>query len=287
MGRTQRVRVAVGAAAMGAFVFLPVAAGAASATTGPPTSAPAAARAALGRQHSTPIAGRELRGGVESTTDATSGNWSGYADVPTPAGKKFDNVVGSWTEPAVTCTTDENQVAVFWVGLDGFSDATVEQDGTVAECYEGSAYYFTWWEMYPTNDITVVGSKVAPGDKITASVVYEAGNKRYTLAVTDATRKANSFSVVESCAKGLKCANSSADWIGEAPSSSRGLYPLPDFGTWTVTGGEAAEGTTKASISHFNNDEITMESSAGYPLATPSALSDKGESFTDTWDNSY
>ena len=81
------------------------------------------------------------------------------------------SVVGSWTEPGVTCTSDEDQEAVFWVGVDGWTNDTVEQAGTVAQCFEGAAYYYTWWEMYPTNDITVVGSTVAPGDQIAASVV--------------------------------------------------------------------------------------------------------------------
>ena len=105
--------------------------------------------------------------------------------------------------------------------------------------------------------------------------------------MTDATTTANSFSIVEKCASGLKCQNSSAEWIGETPGNVRGYYPLPDFGTWTVTGGEAAQGTSDTPISHYSNLDVTMISDAEYALATPSALSKAGTGFTDAWDNSY
>ena len=71
----------------------------------------------------------------------------------------------------------------------------MEQDGTLIECYEGATYQFTWWEMYPTNDIQVVGESLAAGDHITASVVRSGTS--YTLAVTDSTHTANSFSTTQ------------------------------------------------------------------------------------------
>jgi hypothetical protein len=286
MRTVQRAIVAVTVGAACAALTFPVAAATAAPATRAPASPRALALAALRGLRSRPAAGRVVRDGAGSTTDATSVNWSGYVDLPS-AGKKFDSVKGSWTEPSLTCTSDEDQEAVFWVGVDGWTNDTVEQAGTFAECYEGTAYYYTWWEMYPTNDITVVGSTVLPGDHITASVVYKASTKKYTLAVTDTTTAGNGFSIVEKCAKGLTCHNASAEWIGETPGNIRGYYPLPDFGTWAVTGGEAAEGTSTKAISHYNNDKVTLESDADYPLATPSALTSAGTGFTDTWDNSY
>ena len=56
----------------------------------------------------------------------------------------------------MTCTS-ATSLAAFWVGIDGYSSSSVEQDGTLVECYRGTAYYYTWWEMYPTNAIQVVG----------------------------------------------------------------------------------------------------------------------------------
>jgi hypothetical protein len=46
-------------------------------------------------------------------------------------------------------------------------------------------------------------------------------------------------------------------------------------------------GTTSGHISTFPADDITMDSDANYALAKPGALNSTGNSFTDTWDNSY
>ena len=69
----------------------------------------------------------------------------------------------SWTEPTPSCSGRTESLAAFWVGIDGYSSDSVEQDGTLIECYRGSTYQYTWWEMYPTNDIQVVGESLADG----------------------------------------------------------------------------------------------------------------------------
>lgn len=55
-----------------------------------------------------------------------STNWAGYVDV----GHAYSAVSGMWTVPRVTCR--DESYAGFWVGLDGWSNGTVEQDGTAA-----------------------------------------------------------------------------------------------------------------------------------------------------------
>jgi hypothetical protein len=220
-----------------------------------------------------PTAPQEINGvsQVEST------NWSGYADT----GTGFAQAAGSWTEPSASCSRHTTSYAAFWVGIDGYSSSTVEQDGTIIECLRGHAYQYSWWEMYPTNDIQVVGSSVAAGDSITASVVRSGTS--YTLAVTDSTHPANSFSTNQSCSN---CANSSAEWIAEAPSGSSGILPLADFGSWTESGATVTEGSTKGGISSFTDDEITMIDSSGLVKAQPSALNGSGNGFSVTWERS-
>jgi hypothetical protein len=220
-----------------------------------------------------PTAPQEINGvsQVEST------NWSGYADT----GTGFGQAAGSWTEPSASCSRHTTSYAAFWVGIDGYSSSTVEQDGTIIECLRGHAYQYSWWEMYPTNDIQVVGSSVAAGDSITASVVRSGTS--YTLAVTDSTHPANSFSTNQSCSN---CANSSTEWIAEAPSGSSGILPLADFGSWTESGATVTEGSTKGGISSFTDDEITMIDSSGLVKAQPSALNGSGNGFSVTWERS-
>jgi hypothetical protein len=214
-------------------------------------------------------------GKPRALTDVQSTNWAGYADT----GSSFSKVTASWTEPSATCSRSGEQLAAFWVGIDGYSSNSVEQDGTIIECYRGAAYQFTWWEMYPTNAIQVVGQTLAAGDAITSTVTRS--GTAYTLTVTDSTHPANSFTTTESCSS---CANTSAEWIAEAPSSSSSVYPLADFGSWRASGASVTEGSTSGVISSFTDDEITMVDSSNRVKAQPGALSGSGNSFSVTWE---
>jgi hypothetical protein len=254
----------------------------ASTAASPSASAAAAARTAIEHlsigQHSAVhrVAGHASR--VKGLTQVESTNWSGYADT----GSSFSKVTTTFTEPTGTgCSRRTTSLAAFWVGIDGYSSDSVEQDGTLIECYEGTAYYYTWWEMYPTNDIQVVGETLKPGDAISASVVRSGTS--YTLAVTDSTHPANSFTTTQTCSS---CANSSAEWIAEAPSGSSGVYPLTDFGTVSFANATVTEGSTSGVISSFTDDEITMITSSGATEATPSSLNSGGNGFSVTWDRS-
>jgi hypothetical protein len=213
---------------------------------------------------------------LKGLTQVQSTNWSGYADT----GSGFTQVSGSWKEPGASCGS-ATSLAAFWVGIDGYSSDSVEQDGTLIECYGGTAYQFSWWEMYPTNDIQVVGESVAKGDSISALVVRSGDS--YKLSVTDSTHPANSFSTTQTCSD---CANSSAEWIAEAPSGSSGVYPLSDFGSWTLTSADVAAGGSVGTISSYTDDEITMVDSSGNVKAQPGALNSNGTSFGVTWKRS-
>ena len=214
---------------------------------------------------------------VKGLSEVESNNWSGYAD-DSSAGNTYSQVTGNWTEPSVSCTS-QMSVAAFWVGIDGYSSDSVEQDGTIAECYGGTAYYYTWWEMYPSNVVQLAGVSVSPGDSISASVVTTGASD--TLTVTDSTNPASSFSTTQSCSD---CADSSAEWIAEAPTGSSGVSPLPDFGTWTVTGATVTSGSTSGGISAFPDDDITMVDSSGNSQSLPGALNSGGNEFVVTWE---
>jgi hypothetical protein len=217
-----------------------------------------------------------------ATTTVESFNWSGYADASSTRGT-FSKVTGSWTTPAVTCTA-EDTITSEWVGLDGFNDATVEQDGTVSWCFEGTPTYFTWYEMFPAATVEV-GTTLEPGDQITASV--SRSGKHYTLKLTDSTNPANSFTHRASC-KLKTCNAKSAEWISERPAFEIGIAPLADYGTWTLSGAtERAKGTTGTISSYKHSYQINMlDATESYLLATASGLTG-ANTFTTTWNNSY
>jgi len=214
---------------------------------------------------------------VKGLTQVESTNWSGYADT----GSGFSSVSATWKEPTPSCSGRSTALAAFWVGIDGYSSSSVEQDGTLIECYEGGTYQFSWWEIYPVNSVQVVGESVAAGDSITATVTRSGTS--YKLSVTDSTHSANSFTTTQTYAG---AADSSAEWIAEAPSGSTGVEPLAKFSTWTDANSKATAGSVSGVISSFPDDEITMITSSGATEAQPSALGSAGNSFTVTWERS-
>ena len=222
-----------------------------------------------------------LKAGASGTTSVGSYNWSGYADSSTTA-NTFTGVSATWRQPATQCSP-EQELTAYWVGLDGYSNATVEQDGTLAYCFEGVAYYYTWWEMYPGASVTV-GSTVQPGDVIAASVERRATS--YTLALRDYTNPANSFSTVQSC---TTCTNESAEWIAERPAFPIGITPLAYFRNWTPVGAVQTSSGAKGPISAGPNPtQITMfDATQTYPLDKVSGLIAGGSSFVAHWLNSY
>ena len=264
-------------------LVMAVGAGTASAAHSP-VNARAAALAALKHlkigQHAInqPLPGHSVR--VKGASVST--NWAGYADTNTSG--TYSKVTGSWTEPKGTCGSGQS-FAAFWTGIDGFSSGTVEQDGTLIQCAGGTATYFSWWEMYPTNNIQTVSTAVRPGDHITSSVT-RSGTK-YTLTLTDSTHPAASFSTTQTCAATPKCVDSSAEWIAEAPSNSSGqVLPLANFGSWTLTDATVTAGTRSGTISSFPRAKITMVNNSGQVKAQSGPLNSAGNQFKVTWKRS-
>jgi hypothetical protein len=95
------------------------------------------------------------------------------------------DVKGSWTVPSLASST-LTTYAAFWVGIDGFSDNTVEQSGVLAEYYRGSVYYYTWYEFYPSSPVYVTNNvPVKAGDIINAEVSYSSSTGLFTVTITD------------------------------------------------------------------------------------------------------
>jgi Peptidase A4 family len=139
-----------------------------------------------------------------------SGNWSGYVALPENGkAKSFKYVSASYSVPSVNCSVTNYAFSYHWVGLDGWTDGTVEQDGVGSFCVSGTPTYVVWYEMYPAG--VSEAFSVNPGDAITSSVTYD-GSGKYTLELTDQT-SGQSFDKAETCAS--TCANSSAEVITE------------------------------------------------------------------------
>jgi hypothetical protein len=231
---------------------------------------------------SAPGAAAQLAGRTGLPT--ISENWSGYAAV---APRKFTYVHSTFIEPKITCPGVTNQVTSNWVGLDGFTSKTVEQDGTFGFC-GGSAsktpQYEAWYELFPAGSVTVFA--VNAGDKISVSVKFASG--KFTLAVADLTtgKKATHTATCGACER------NSAEWIIERPafctsSTSCFLAELADFHTTTMGDNQAQVAGGKisgpASFGNVPIDMIQPLKAGGFiSLDTVAAL--KGSAFTATWD---
>jgi hypothetical protein len=218
--------------------------------------------------------------------ESTSENWSGYA-VPKEgtAPDTFSAVTGTWTVPSVTGSRRSASYAATWAGIDGYTSGTVEQIGTLQEWAGSRQENYAWFEMYPSGMYEIVGFPVDPGDSITATVTYE-GDNVFQLTIENLTHPA-SFSVPTSyTTTSSTVARSSAEWVVEAPSSSRGILPLAEFKVPISFQGcsatsEGSEGDAER-ISYWTPDPLTMIDPSGGE-AVPSGLSSGGTAFSVTW----
>jgi hypothetical protein len=264
-----------------------------------------------------------------SITLSQSINWSGYADVESGS-HKVSQVSGAWTVPAVQCLTPpyQNQDAFLanWVGIDGFSNSTVEQLGTAAQCFAGVKYYYVWYEMYPAGTVeegttACINDNVdcpQPGDQISASVTVTSagsGKNNYKFTLTDHTSSQESFSVTQQCAAAT-CTDGSAEWIVERPAALPPppapvqVLPLAYFGKTFFSSAGVVSGGRPSSIQGFKdgsvNDISMIDDTATYYLACvgqpappgtllpisqasacPAAAPLPGGAFEESWDSSF
>jgi hypothetical protein len=199
-----------------------------------------------------------------------SGNWSGYVALPEAGhAKSFTSVSASYQVPSVNCSATSNAFSYHWVGLDGWTDGTVEQDGVGSFCINASPEYFAWYEMYPAGNIYAFA--VGPGDAITSSVTYN-GSGNYTLALTDQTT-GQSFSVAAACAS--TCANSSAEVITEGytsgPYNGTSDFAAERYDSASVAGAMGATGGL-TSTAWTTIESVAVGGTTGQPDTQPGPL---------------
>ena len=229
----------------------------------------------------------------------TSSNWAGYAVTPASGGAvtSFTNVVGTWVQPAVSCTAGTPSYSAFWVGLGGFDEtaSSLEQTGTESNCTSANtAEYDAWYEILPAAPVRVKLA-VRPGDTISAAVTVT--GKTVNFRLRNLTRKTVVNKKVKKAAPDL----SSAEWIAEAPASCSGsgrcsVLPLANFGSIDFLQA-AATGTRHSGLipdPAWTNTAISLDGSrSGAPgffgnrggaesSAVPSGLAANG-SFSVAW----
>ncbi|WP_158543390.1 G1 family glutamic endopeptidase [Dyella psychrodurans] len=149
-----------------------------------------------------------------STTTVTSGNWGGAAQ--SDSTHNFTSVGAIFNIPtSVTCSSTSNLVAE-WVGLNGYSNGTVQQTGVAISCATGAPTFQAWYEMYPAPPVYISTATypISPGDHIIGSVTNNNGS--YTLAIWNYSKNW-SFSTTQ---QSSQTTASSAEAIVEVPSGA-------------------------------------------------------------------
>jgi hypothetical protein len=210
-----------------------------------------------------------------------SSNWSGYAVV----GEGFQQARGSWVVPAVDCTVTPNASVSFWVGIDGWDNATVEQTGTDSDCNGGLPSYYAWYEFAPKAGVTITSVPISPSDHMAAQVDY-AGDSEFIVTITNQTTGAT----YTTSAAVPSAQRTSAEWIAELNG-----YNLSDYGTvyfgddFTHVSGtnQATNAANSGAIGAFKENVrasvIVTGKDNSADLAVPGFLSIDGSSFTVTW----
>jgi hypothetical protein len=209
--------------------------------------------------------------------ESTSTNWSGYAaqlhlNDNTADKGTVSQVVGSWVVPRVSGTG--TRYSSVWVGIDGWSNNTVEQLGTEQDLSGGTPTYYSWYEMYPAGSVTI-HQTTRPGDAMTASVTWNGGTS-FTLSMTDVTRNWT-FTINKSSSSAKEA---SAEWIVEAPSGFQGVLPLADFGKvkWSAAAAtilvSGVATTGPIDDASWQKSPVTMVNASGTKEARPSGLID-------------
>lgn len=200
-----------------------------------------------------------LHAGLASSADPTvisSANWAGY--IASGAAGGYTSVSSSWTEPSGQCGQGD-QYSAFWVGLDGYSDSTVEQTGSEVDCSGSTPEYSARYEMYPAAPVYVT-NPVEPGDEFSGSVTYE--NSKFQITLADSTQGWS-----QTVSQSLPTAErSSAEVVAEAPccTASGGVLPLTDFGTARFTSAMV----NGAGLCDASPEEIIMPDASVTPVSS-------------------
>jgi peptidase A4-like protein len=219
---------------------------------------------------------------VGAVTQVESSNWGGYAQSAT-AKSKFKAVKDFWKVPTVNTSASGNQFSADWVGIGGFSDQTLVQDGTEADHVNGHAQYDAWTEIIPAPEVVIKGLAIHPGDRM-EGIVQETKPGTWKMTVMDLTTGKSGGRTVQYNSSGK-----SVEAIHERPEVNGSLANLAKTNNVSFVPGSfstAAPGTLswkpllKAATGATVNEIFMVNNGGTAVIASPSAPSSKGDGFT-------
>ena len=147
----------------------------------------------------------------------------------------FTKVGGQWMTPGGERATKEDTLTSEWVGLDGWSAGTVEQDGTFELVLPRKRPPTSRGTRCTPLAPSRWEPRSSPATRSAASVT-RSGTVVHARNSPTPRNTANSFTESATCAL-TTCLDTSAEWIAERPEFSIGIAPLANYDTWTLTNG--------------------------------------------------
>ncbi|MGH2513292.1 MAG: G1 family glutamic endopeptidase [Candidatus Limnocylindrales bacterium] len=211
-------------------------------------------------------------------------NWAGYV---TRSSQALTCVQGDWTQPSLTCPASGSASLSIWIGFDGesgVSGSSLEQVGTNADCINGRARLFAWFEILPRDPFErFLDLDVSAGDRIAASI--DIVGRSYHLVIENLT----SGSAIDTYQHAPGSHRLTAEWIVEAPSigcpDDCHVAPLPRFSTVTFSAAAAvlAGRTGPIEDARWTRVQVTLETARGTIRARPGGLAHGGAGFVVVW----
>ena len=183
-------------------------------------------------------------------------NWAGYevaTNFLTPS-SAVQNVSASWVVPSVK-NSDTNAFSSVWVGIGGQFDHTLIQVGTEQDAQNGSAKYYAWYKLLPSNAVTINSIQVSPGDQISASIsTVNSNSNTWAISLQDVTNNQKFQSNFNYNSQQL-----TAEWIVERPYFNNALAALANFGSVTFTNCQANLSGETGGITNFSYDSVILD----------------------------
>jgi hypothetical protein len=235
------------------------------------TPAPSASVSGLAPVNPTPAPSKPT---TPVTSSYTSLNWAGYMATT----GNYTAISGSWTVPNASSSTSRGSYDATWIGVGGVTADDLIQVGTDnVVSHSGHVTSEAFYEMLPQSSQTITGLTVTPGDAVSTSLA-EVTAGQWKISITDTTTGKSYATTVN-----YASSHSSAEWIEEDPSNAYSrLLPLDNFTPAVFTNSTTTSKGTSLTLTSSDAEPVTMTTTTGTPIATPSALSTDGQSFTVT-----
>jgi|HubBroStandDraft_1064217.scaffolds.fasta_scaffold125906_1 hypothetical protein len=225
--------------------------------------------------------GNAAKGPSPTANVAASYNWSGavHTDSAKSYGKSsYDFVYSFVTVPTAqqakgACTGGWDYASA-WVGIDGWSNGDVLQDGIEFDAYckgkTKEAFYSAWFEWFPFSEVRIGGFPIKAGQKFFIEIWSTTATLGHAYIVNENAKKA--VQVNFTAPKGTKLVGNSAEWITERPGVNGGLATLTNYGTQTYSDvhGETFGGTAIDAADSF---PVVMLDNHGKEISYPTLLS--------------